>query len=219
MSTRAARLEDSVNGSLHRSAQERRDVKEEKKRVRILKPKKRPLLVVYSPHEKKWVAARAMAEKKVKYSVTELRMMYEKTGAPYYSPEDVAKMDDCSLALAFCQITGNKSLRCIHCGIDKKNDWGKNIGRESSLRNWTQGLRKRGLKCGIYCDMPVPKTCDKQQSVNAMSNPINNKIYPHLRNPMVSDESKSKLLEVKKGMFDTMGIGVNPCKYNYSNDV
>ncbi len=101
----------------------------------------------------------------------------------------------------FREITGMALLSCKCCGK-----------YPVPIRRFAGGIRTRCVEKrmkggkGIYKGMPVPKTCDKQQAVNRIANPTNNKHYPEIR-AAVSDDHKIILLEARdKDLLVSTGI-------------
>jgi hypothetical protein len=119
-----------------------------------------------------------------------------------YTPEEVEEMNDCELSINFSRIVGQNQLYCNHCH------------RKKSLEYWIHSIRKRCLKKdGLCATMTVPKTCDHQQSVNSICNPVNNRVYPTMRNPNTSERTKQAIMEAKAMCFEKMGKEINPYKY------
>ncbi len=119
-----------------------------------------------------------------------------------YTPEEVEEMNDCELSINFSRIVGQTQLYCNHCH------------RHKSLEYWIHSIRKRCLKKdGLCATMTVPKTCDHQQAVNSICNPVNNRVYPTMRNPNTSERTKQLFMEAKAMCFEKMGKEVNPYKY------
>jgi hypothetical protein len=119
-----------------------------------------------------------------------------------YTPEEVEEMNDCELSINFNRIIGQNQLHCNHCH------------RQKPLEYWIHSIRKRCMKKdGLCATMKVPKTCDHQQSVNSICNPVNNKVYPIMRNPNTSERTKQLFMETKARCFDQLGKEINPYKY------
>jgi hypothetical protein len=119
-----------------------------------------------------------------------------------YTPEEVEEMNDCELSINFSRIVGQTQLYCNHCH------------RQKSLEYWIHSIRKRCLKKdGLCATMTVPKTCDHQQAVNSICNPVNNRVYPTMRNPNASERTKHVIMESKANCFEKMGKEINPYKY------
>jgi len=119
-----------------------------------------------------------------------------------YTPEEVQEMNDCELSINFSRIVGQTQLYCNHCH------------RQKSLEYWIHSIRKRCLKKdGLSATMTVPKTCDHQQAVNSICNPVNNRVYPTMRNPNTSERTKQVFMEAKAMCFEKMGKEINPYKY------
>jgi CRISPR/Cas system-associated endoribonuclease Cas2 len=141
---------------------------------------------------------RNLYKKKVK-KVIKLIIIEEKE---LYSPEEISNMDDYTLASEFTRITGHSKLYCNHCKKEKSIDY------------WIHSIRKRCMKnVGLCNSTIIPKTCDKQQATNSICNPINNKVYPIVRNPKYSDKKKKQVIEAKKELFEKIGKDINPYKY------
>ena len=119
-----------------------------------------------------------------------------------YTPEEVQEMNDCELSINFSRIVGQNQLYCNHCH------------RQKALEYWIHSIRKRCLKKdGLSATMTVPKTCDHQQAVNSICNPVNNRVYPTIRNPNTSERTKQAFMEAKAICFEKMGKEINPYKY------
>ena len=119
-----------------------------------------------------------------------------------YTPEEVQEMNDCELSINFSRIVGQNQLYCNHCH------------RQKALEYWIHSIRKRCLKKdGLCATMTVPKTCDHQQAVNSICNPVNNRVYPTIRNPNTSERTKQAFMEAKAICFEKMGKEINPYKY------
>jgi hypothetical protein len=119
-----------------------------------------------------------------------------------YTPEEVREMNDCELSINFNRIVGQNQLHCKHCH------------RQKSLEYWIHSIRKRCMKKdGLCATMTVPKTCDHQQAVNSICNPVNNRVYPTLRNPNASERTKQLFMEAKSICFEKLGKEMNPHKY------
>ena len=119
-----------------------------------------------------------------------------------YTPEEVREMNDCELSINFNRIVGQNQLHCKHCH------------RQKSLEYWIHSIRKRCMKKdGLCATMTVPKTCDHQQAVNSICNPVNNRVYPTMRNPNASERTKQLFMEAKSICFEKMGKEINPHKY------
>lgn len=137
--------------------------------------------------------------KKNKRSPVELVVVVEEKDN--YSPSEIKEMDNYELCSEFIRITGCYELSCNHCK------------KPTSLDNWINSIRKRCEKKGLSKDIKVPKTCDKQQAVNSICNPINNKVYPVLRSNKTSETKKQKYLEAKQICFAKIGKDTQPHKY------
>lgn len=136
--------------------------------------------------------------KKVKKIVKKL-ILREKQS---YTPEEVDKLNDFILCKEFIRLTGCQTLYCTHC---KKH---------TGLDNWITSIRKRCLKpAGLSKDTVPPKTCDRQQAVNSICNPINNRVYPVLRSNETSNEKKERYKYAKKVCFELIGKDTQPHKY------
>jgi hypothetical protein len=118
-----------------------------------------------------------------------------------YTSEEVSQMSDYLLCKEFIRLTGRTTLDCTHCK------------KPTPLDNWIHSIRKRCEKKGLDRNTPVPKTCDKQQAVNSICNPINNKVYPVLRSPSVSDKKKQRYLNAKAACFKLIEKNTAPYKY------
>jgi hypothetical protein len=117
-----------------------------------------------------------------------------------YTSEEIKNMDDYEIIEAFSRVTGQLKLYCGHCK------------RDTSLNNWLHSIRKRCEKNGLSPELSLPKTCDRQQSVNSICNPINNKVYSVLRSS-APKRVKQIYMDAKEQCFDKIGITVNPHKY------
>lgn len=118
----------------------------------------------------------------------------------YYTSGEIKNMDDYEITEAFSRVTGQQKLYCSHCK------------RDTSLNNWLHSIRKRCEKNGLSPELSLPKTCDRQQSVNSICNPINNKVYCVLRSS-ATKRVKQLYMDAKEQCFDKIGITVSPYKY------
>jgi hypothetical protein len=130
-------------------------------------------------------------------------------GKSSYSPQEVDQMDDFILTREFMRITGYDKLNCKHCK------------HPTSLENWIVSIRKRCLKKdGLSIKTKIPKTCDQQQSVNMMRNPVNNKVYPIMRASTLYWEdytTKAAAMNRKAILFNEIGLEIKPYKYKVFN--
>jgi hypothetical protein len=154
--------------------------------------------VVEEPVVTQVVEEPVVVPKKVKKIVKKL-IRREKQS---YTPEEVDKLNDFILCKEFIRLTGCQTLYCTHC---KKH---------TGLDNWITSIRKRCLKpAGLSKDTVTPKTCDRQQAVNSICNPINNRVYPVLRSNETSNEKKERYKYAKKVCFELIGKDTQPHKY------
>ena len=139
--------------------------------------------------------------KKVRLIINEL-VWYQTEERRSYTPEEIANMNDYQLIREFQRITGCATLFCNHCK------------KPTPLENWMHSIRKRCMKKnGLSETIQLPKTCDKQQAVNAICNPINNKVYPIFRSSEATSKQKLMCMETKKIRFEDINKVVAPYKY------
>ena len=143
--------------------------------------------------------------KKIPKKTVRNLMKFGVGGKSSYSPNEVKEMDDFTLTREFIRITGYERLNCKHCK------------HGTALDNWIVSIRKRCLKKeGLSVKMKIPKTCDQQQAVNMMRNPVNNKVYPIMRASTIywEDETTKAAAMNRKGvLFNEIGVDVRPYKY------
>ena len=122
-----------------------------------------------------------------------------------YTPAEIKKMDSYVLCAEFSRLVlkGETTMCCTHCK------------KPTHLNKWVNSIRKRCLKSGLDSNTQIPKTCDVQQAVNAIVNPINNRVYPKLRDPKLSVERKELWSQYRKIMLSKLGINVHPQKYMF----
>jgi hypothetical protein len=119
-----------------------------------------------------------------------------------YTPIEISNMDDYVLTREFIRITGHNKLSCTHCK------------RPKSLEFWIHSIRKRCMKSkGLCATMTIPKTCDEQQAVNSISNPVNNIAYPVLRSDNVSQRVKELVKDKRSELFEKIGKVTHSHKY------
>jgi len=139
---------------------------------------------------------------KNKKSKRKLTLFYIIEEQESYTSDEIAGMDNYHLLSEFIRITGKEKLYCAHCK------------KETPLEFWIHSIRKRCLKKdGLCYEMAVPKTCDKQQAVNSICNPVNNRLYPVLRSTEYNQEIKQRMLEAKGELFVKIAKEINPYKY------
>jgi hypothetical protein len=130
-------------------------------------------------------------------------------GKSSYSSQEISQMDDFILTREFMRITGYDKLNCKHCK------------HPTSLENWIVSIRKRCLKKdGLSVKTKIPKTCDQQQAVNIMRNPVNNKVYPIMRASTLNWEDytiKAAAMNRKAILFNEIGLQIKPYKYKVFN--
>jgi hypothetical protein len=130
-------------------------------------------------------------------------------GKSSYNPQEVGQMDDFILTREFMRITGYDRLNCKHCK------------HPTTLENWIVSIRKRCLKKnGLSVKTKIPKTCDQQQAVNMMRNPVNNKVYPIMRASTLYWEdytTKAAAMNRKAILFNEIGLQIKPYKYKVFN--
>ena len=136
-------------------------------------------------------------------------MKFAVGGKSSYTPKEVEQMDDFTLTREFIRITGYDKLNCKHCK------------HPTTLDNWIVSIRKRCLKKdGLSVKTKIPKTCDQQQAVNTMRNPVNNKVYPIMRASTLYWEdytTKAAAMNRKAVLFNEIGLKINPYKYKVFN--
>jgi RNA polymerase-binding transcription factor DksA len=136
-------------------------------------------------------------------------MKFAVGGKSSYTPQEVRQMDDFTLTREFMRITGYDKLNCKHCK------------HPTYLENWIVSIRKRCLKKdGLSVKTKIPKTCDQQQAVNTMRNPVNNKVYPIMRASTLYWEdytTKAAAMNRKAILFNEIGLQIKPYKYKVFN--
>ena len=120
-----------------------------------------------------------------------------------YTPFEVSRLNAYVLCVEFSRLKLNDktTMYCNHC---KKH---------TPFTNWQASIRSRCMKNGLSADTVIPKTCDKQQAVNAIANAINNRVYPKLRNPKISAERKQLWSNWREMMFAKLDMKIRPYKY------
>jgi|LauGreDrversion4_2_1035121.scaffolds.fasta_scaffold426711_1 hypothetical protein len=118
-----------------------------------------------------------------------------------YTSDEIKSMNEYELIEAFRRVTGKQELSCTHCK------------RYTSLGNWVHSIRKRCEKKGLNPELSLPKTCDKQQAINSICNPINNKVYHVLRKDNCDLETHQELMNDRNKYLKKIGIVTCPYKY------
>ena len=121
-----------------------------------------------------------------------------------YTSDEVAGLDDYVLCVEFSRLTlnGGTTMYCGHC---KKH---------TPFKNWVHSIRARCLKKGgLNSNTKIPKTCDKQQAVNAIANAVNNRVYPKLRDSTISATKKDLWAKYREIMLGKLGITTKPYRY------
>jgi len=119
-----------------------------------------------------------------------------------YTPDEIQNMTDYKLACEWIRITGYKELYCTHCKKYKPIS-----------KYYIESIRKRCKKQGLNNYTDPPKTCDKQQKINSLCNPINNYVYPDLRKNELSIDQINKLQNSREKDLSKVGIKTKPNKY------
>ena len=117
-----------------------------------------------------------------------------------YTADEIKQMNDYTMIAETIRITGEVMLSCKHC---KKH---------THISNFLHSIRKRCEKKGLDRNFQLPKTCDRQQAVNSMCNPVNNKFYPVMRSNC-SQQKKQKFIDAREVCFAAVGIQTNPTTY------
>lgn len=121
-----------------------------------------------------------------------------------YTPEEIAGLDAYILCAEFSRLklNGETTMYCGHCK------------KRTPFKNWVHSIRTRCLKKnGLSADTEIPKTCDRQQAVNAIANAINNKVYPKLRDNTISDVKKDLWAKYREIMLRKLGVTTRPYRY------
>lgn len=120
-----------------------------------------------------------------------------------YTPYEISRLNSFVLCVEFSRLKldGKTTMYCNHC---KKH---------TPFTNWQASVRSRCMKNGLSSDTVIPKTCDKQQAVNAIANAINNRVYPKLRDTKISAERKQLWSKWREMMFAKLGMKIRPYKY------
>jgi hypothetical protein len=117
-----------------------------------------------------------------------------------YTAEEMKETNDYTMIVEAIRFTGKVMLSCKHCKKD------------THISNFSHGIRKRAEKGGMDQNFQVPKTCDRQQAVNSMCNPVNNKFYPVMRSNC-SERKKQRFIDAREVRLAAVGIQTNPTKY------
>ena len=122
-----------------------------------------------------------------------------------YTTDEISLLSDYELCVEFGRIKLNSkcTMYCKHCN------------KETPFENWVHSIRKRCMKQGLSRKTTIPRSCDKQQSVNSIRNQINNRHYRIMRSPNTSDKKKRRSLEERQLALEKLGIKIRPYKYNY----
>ena len=122
-----------------------------------------------------------------------------------YTTDEISLLSDYELCVEFGRIklNGKCTMYCKHCN------------KETPFENWVHSIRKRCMKQGLSRKTTIPRSCDKQQSVNSIRNQINNRHYRIMRSPNTSDKKKRRSLEERQLALEKLGIKIRPYKYNY----
>jgi hypothetical protein len=118
-----------------------------------------------------------------------------------YTAEEMKETNDYTMIVEAIRFTGKVMLPCKHCKKD------------THISNFSHGIRKRAEKGGMDQNFQVPKTCDRQQAVNSMCNPVNNKFYPVMRSNC-SERKKQRFIDAREVCLAAVGIQTNPTKYS-----
>jgi hypothetical protein len=119
-----------------------------------------------------------------------------------YTPDEVRMMTDYALASEWIRITGHNELYCCHCKKSKP-----------IANYYIDSIRKRCQKQGLDASTKPPKTCDEQQKVNRLCNPVNNRVYRVLRNYELSNEQVAKAQKIREKSLAKIGVETSPNKY------
>jgi len=169
-------------------------------RIKELKAEKDNLSEVPDEKETAFLAPVEVRQKKRKTKLENYIIINENES---YTTDEVAELNDFMMCTEFSRIKlgGKMTMYCGHCK------------KETSFDNWVHSIRKRCMKNGLCEETPIPKTCDRQQAVNSLCNPINNKVYPVLRSSKTTDKKKKLYLDAKQTCFDKIGKEIKPYKY------
>jgi hypothetical protein len=117
-----------------------------------------------------------------------------------YTAEEMKETNDYIMIAEAIRFTGKVMLPCKHCKKD------------THISNFSHGIRKRAEKGGMDQNFQLPKTCDRQQAVNSMCNPVNNKFYPVMRSNC-SERKKQRFIDAREVCLAAVGIQTNPTTY------
>ena len=117
-----------------------------------------------------------------------------------YTAEEMKETNDYIMIAEAIRFTGKVMLSCKHCKKD------------THISNFSHGIRKRAEKGGMDQNFQLPKTCDRQQAVNSMCNPVNNKFYPVMRSNC-SERKKQRFIDAREVCLAAVGIQTNPTTY------
>jgi hypothetical protein len=117
-----------------------------------------------------------------------------------YTADEMKGCNDYTMIAETIRITGEVMLPCKHC---KKH---------THISNFLHSIRKRCEKKGLDRNFQLPKTCDRQQAVNSMCNPVNNKFYPVMRSNC-SERKKQRFIDAREVCFAAVGKQTNPTTY------
>ena len=117
-----------------------------------------------------------------------------------YTAEEMKETNDYIMIAEAIRFTGKVMLPCKHCKKD------------THISNFSHGIRKRAEKRGMDQNFQLPKTCDRQQAVNSMCNPVNNKFYPVMRSNC-SERKKQRFIDAREVCLAAVGIQTNPTTY------
>ena len=121
-----------------------------------------------------------------------------------YTADEMKQMNDYMMIAEVISKTGKVMLRCEHCKKD------------IHIKNFLHSIRKRCDKKGLDLDFKLPKTCDRQQAVNYICNPINN-TYTSKKKALekkkmsiiCSEQEKQKLKDCREFYLAKVGIKAN----------
>ena len=117
-----------------------------------------------------------------------------------YTAEEMKETNDYIMIAEVIRFKDKVMLPCKHCKKD------------THISNFIHGIRKRAEKGGMDQNFQLPKTCDRQQAVNSMCNPVNNKFYPVMRSNC-SERKKQRFIDAREVSFAAVGIQTNPTTY------
>ena len=142
--------------------------------------------------------AQSVAEPKTQRKIQRPKTVVQKM---HYSPAEILHMDDQQFYAEVVRITGVTELP-IH-----------KMGMRPIETHWMYALRKRAMKNGLYKEMPLPKTHDKQMFVNEISNPINNPAYAKLRSIHTTAEMGKEIICMRVKSIAAQSRCPRPYKY------